>query len=1057
MQFILFAITLLACNTAYANQILVKTEAIIINAYGQNGKNATNGRSNFSAGGNGLNAGNAQAGQNGGAVKLDFSQNNEELTVNILANKLQKQQLLSSEVISKLNSIKINVSGGDGGNGGVGGNGAKGMTGAKGSQCQDGEPGGTGGNGGFGSNGAKAGDGGSAIINIPYSRRELLSLIDLINFAPGDGGKKGSHGKAGQGGDGGPGGHSKFAFSDDDTGCSGGSQGPRGVTGRTPRLPVLKPGPLGKNGQLKINTTDINNIKLSFTDRYQINGSYQIKDQNNDGIFEAGEQINISNFRISNPSGMATPKQPINIKVLPSEQYLHQGTDFVSTDSVAGYTKNKLLPDQNINIILTNVEKDQVSLNPHITKVKFPTKAFQMPFNKNLPEFIFNPVIEQKFPIVARKIQTPDVLENGDIAEIKWEIVNISKKDLGDKSSSKRKIMVRLQILSEENLDSFNLTAVDETSKHNATIKNKIYELKIPFLAAGQKIELKFKIKVSDQTPNYVPLSIKQVVYLDRLDTKDFLLNPIQNGTTTLKVAPAYKQVQGGNVLLVSNKYSSKESIQAWIEMLQKLGFTPEIFDTDYEEKFSLYNRVYREKTLAKRYKNKIVIILNNDRVLKNHNNITAQADQVMLDLNEYTQGVFEDNISFYFVGKNNTHYKNLFNRLVMPPVKNDDDKKAVEYTYKKIHKFYTAIEKKDFSGKLGLIAEIDLDIGSEFKKPTIEKHKEIVTELKNKLTKLAPTDRFYVVGTYQYSENPRFLRIKKYNLGKLKIYKALNFNEIAWTGNPVSNAEMQTSRWINSDQNIRQFIYALNINQKLQLFNRLSKDFKTNSELIDTVHDGVLLELVFEQLLIRSRKKMLDKDQIKNMMSKFDLVIEFFDTFSPILVDGKNALYESDKANFLLQILARLNKVAKNESHWRNNIPLLGNRHERSNEVLNNESLKAINNIFEDKKNIKKALDKYKNAFKRMNSNEFFKDLLIDLKAETSLITLSQSSNFLNLDLTDRNYQNKKDELEQQGMRLQHLQKHSKDRNKQKSSSFDNRVEETSGENIEDKEFFDF
>jgi|GEM_PF-2933187 len=1071
MRSLVFSLTILLYFPSFAQNIALEKASILIDVSGHNGKNGANG-------GTGSNATKAQVGENAGQVNVELTQKNEKIAVDILAVKNgEKNKQLLLDLDNELNSINIDASGGNGGKGGKGGNGARGRRGSSGAQCQNGGRGGRGGDGGRGSDGARSGNGGQVIVNISRSQRHLLAILDDLNFSAGKGGNKGEHGKGGSGGPGGSGGGSKWKFTDDgmEIDCFGGSTGPKGSSGTTHTTPILINGLQGEEGSFSINITDQESRKILFRERYKIKGRYKIYDENNDGIYEAGEKITLKSLEVENPSGMQTPEEDIHIRILPKKDYKFTSKDYFRVQSIEGYAKNVAIDDQELKAQLSNVDENDITMVPYTQKITFPTKAYQMPLNKNLPEFSFVPSISQQFPVLAKNLETPDILKAGDIANVVWEIKNISSKTLGINSPSEREVEARLTMLGEYSITNFSLEPADAYTEKLFKIENNTYKLNIPFIAAKKSVLLKFKLRVSAGAESYLPMKLHQSLHFDRLDASSFENQPIQSGQISIQVAQTYRKIEGANVLLVSNKYTSKEAIDSWKEALGTLGFVPEIYDTDYEQNFSLYDVKYHGESLASRYKNKLIIILNNDRILDSHEGIVAQADQMIIDQTEYARAVFEDNISFYFVGKTDDHYEWLFNRLAMPPHTSSQDTphQVNKYNYKKdLSAFFKDVEDQKFSEQYGLIAEIYLDMGREIVEPQQSDFVNMREKIKSKLETISPNDRFYFVGEYKLTEELA-RGFNRYGAGTLKIYRGFNFNEAAWQANPASNSEMNTSNWIKSDVNIRQLIYALSLEQKLKLYDRLYKHKKyILVYLVPIILDAILLDLSLEQMLIRSRGKSVNKSKIRTMMKKFDLVASFFSRYSPLIVDADNALFEKEKAIFYLTLMAKLIYVSKQEGHWRNRIPTLGNHHERSNEILEQSIEESIKKIFEGshgrfkrpyKKNKEAAEQQYESIVENLmeNSNiDSYAELLdLRLKPRISLRTVDQSSDYQPSLLSNNGYIDKFNELENGGARNKHVLKHELDRKSQQRDSLGHRVEETPAENEDpdDPNAFDF
>lgn len=215
---------------------------------------------------------------------------------------------------SSLRSIDLVALGGDGGRGGDGGSGARGEDGRNGEDgCNptSGENGQNGGNGADGGSGGDGGRGGLVRIDVQADQSELLLLVNVRN-AGGSGGSAGSGGGGGSGGSGGRGGSGRCWDStknewvfvmDGSSGWSGssGSSGGSGWSGRD-----------GANGARRFEVGG----KIYASPFTVSLASVKVVDDNEDGIFEPGEDLHVTEITLANNGGMPTPVGSVKIQAL---------------------------------------------------------------------------------------------------------------------------------------------------------------------------------------------------------------------------------------------------------------------------------------------------------------------------------------------------------------------------------------------------------------------------------------------------------------------------------------------------------------------------------------------------------------------------------------------------------------------------------------------------------------------------------------------------------------------------------------------------------------------
>eukprot|EP01125_Pyxidicula_operculata_P015263 TRINITY_DN5167_c0_g1_i2.p1 TRINITY_DN5167_c0_g1~~TRINITY_DN5167_c0_g1_i2.p1 ORF type:complete len:1347 (+),score=382.77 TRINITY_DN5167_c0_g1_i2:178-4041(+) len=349
----------------------VKSDLLKISTRGDDGFDGSHGHCGYNGmsgggyGSNGSNGGPGAPGQSGtrGAdgrsVVLTMKLIEEDPNGGLVVALSDREPISFPAPITEDTGIAIDTCGGKGGNGGRGGDGGDGgcggdgypgtnghTAGIDGTNGTNGGPGGNGGNGGDGGNGGHGQDGGHAgNVEVSVSDPRLLVLlaerVRARGGAAGTGGSGGSGGCGGHGGSGGRGGWGGSAGSrqvpyqesytvyengqsttkwrtayrteygrrgmDGFSGSSGSSgySGCRGANGQH--------GIKGNDGIIKFNVVDAMTgvMKESSSEIYRISFvSFTLSDgveELQDGIFEPGQQILISNIVVRNDGGLTIP------------------------------------------------------------------------------------------------------------------------------------------------------------------------------------------------------------------------------------------------------------------------------------------------------------------------------------------------------------------------------------------------------------------------------------------------------------------------------------------------------------------------------------------------------------------------------------------------------------------------------------------------------------------------------------------------------------------------------------------------------------------------------
>eukprot|EP01080_Neovahlkampfia_damariscottae_P005288 gene5288-8906_t len=515
---------------------------------GSHGSHATDGSSGTHAY-DGTDAQNILAFVSGSPQNLTCSVNGENLSFSL----------------SEGQFLKIEARGGDGGVGGNGGNGGKGGDGGNGGNGTNGiqnSPeagfggiGGNGGNGGDGGDGGHGGNGGNGgNIIIQTNDAKLLALIStsVEGGKAGEGGtagRAGFNGKAGEGGEGGKPFKSKIKLPNGANGESGtpGHNGKLGKTGQD--------GKNGKKGSVTFQVYDKNGKLLEkSSDLYTIHiESFDIKPVIDDGIFEPEEEIELTNFLITNKGGLTLPDGAF-VKI--------ESKEIVSGD---GFFISKLAPGDSIVFpdIIKGVFKNFTNEKlekpfRQISKINCETKLLSVPFSSHLKE------IKLQYPLKIDSTFSANQMKHGDKFKIRIDLKNISTIDYGFQNNEFFDV-------------SYKLSLFGDLHFQQGISKEKIQTVSSIFSGSSFIIE-------EDILMGYESKYFEESHWMIELYLRNKL---IQSKVSPIQCVPYFDPNDNADVLMFTNRQMTKNDFNAYDFIFKGLGVTASYWDVDYNEGIS--------------------------------------------------------------------------------------------------------------------------------------------------------------------------------------------------------------------------------------------------------------------------------------------------------------------------------------------------------------------------------------------------------------------------------------------------------------------------------------
>lgn len=929
------------------------TEAVAlqIQASGKNGNDAKNGiehRAVAPGKGNpglhGVNAGSASKGRDAGMIAVHLSLNPEKNSVEIngetqLAVDLKSKPLPPSLVkIGSNEEINLIARGGKGGNGGEGGEGQAGAPGYSGqdatqdSGATDGSKGARGGDGGLGSSGASGGKGGTILIGLDEKNTHLLMLTQ-IDVSGGYGGEIGHHGVAGRGGLGGPGGagckwekqeYKLTQVSDGQGGVQptlrwvpvshsrpGGNLGNRGDWGSCPTT-ELKKGTPGPNGSVQICVKE-NQSDRFYSSRYEVAVlSFSVVDESENGVFEPGERVKVTRIKLKNTGGMPTPRfQKVRIKLgttdwmIPEEQVIEIPHSLASGEEIV--LDEQLffnIPDHEIKEARDRFRVDEkVSLIPGIEEVK-----------RDFNQGVGRSPIQLTYPLEITPISNLQSLAPGDVAEMRFAIHNLAKKNLGELSDSQRKIDIRLSP-SEDLAQS--IVFFDETGQEIQS-----GDLKVDHINALSSQELKVIVGLRPDAPSYKKASFDFALDFDAPANKP--QRTIQHRESAFQVSQAYEKKEGAEILLVSHSQTTDAELAAWRYVVHGLGLELSILNLSQMGRF-------RFSEIKEGFSGKTVIFL--DQLLDTP--IGNRYPHDYLNKRDFFTFIFKNRLKLLFLSDPDTHamrqkfFQWFLNPIFSNPNRNTEEAlhpwKSVDAFIKNLEpKQNNAIELSELSADYLLDETILIEDTYRIKNPSEDHLVQKAKELQETLNQKFPNRRFIV--SYQYQAE-RIEKSCQYRLGTLHVAESLKKGSVHTLFSSVSNSEVHQPDYIRSERHISTLIFSLSFETKLKLFKRyLSGAFYTLN-MADTTQneplfqegvtfgqklvDAILSELAYEQDAIGKRGSNygLSEDQLKSQLVFLSSLVNLL---SEELIIGSE-----DAKRTLIDLLSKIKIMSTAKVHF--------------------------------------------------------------------------------------------------------------------------------------------
>jgi len=722
--------------------------------------------------------------------------------------------------------IIIRSTGGRGAAGTDGRNGYRGADGADGRSAtqywpgQNGGDGGRGGDGTPGTNGGPGGFGGDITIRVREEDTDALALLRIDNRG-GAGGPPGKHGQGGAGGRGGRGGSSyswnetyqetvvryrqvtryenggtvytQEPYTDYETRYRsryqpGGSSGYDGAPGYTPNSPLF-PGRDGEDGSLTI-LVETDEGTVSYPGLYKLTlGGFRASVGADNGIFEPGDTITISDIEVVNDGAMPTPRgQRIKIAVSPNAWSETESVELHLTESIPP-GGSLVIPGR---LMLTIKEMTGEQLQAYRESKALDLRAEACRFSQKLRSFTLPQEILLSHPIETTEVSYVESLLQGEVARVSLRVSNNSEKALGidgDESAIRRGIKLRF----EEQWHREHSARLVFCEKDGTPTAVPILEREIGYLKPGESCEVITYVTLAATDLARRAHFLHGNLLLEKIGTtQDFKC--IQTSNIEFKEGIPYQPNSQAAFLLVINSKTTEAEIEAWKGVAQTLHLPFSVWDMGVHPYLPMtdYSPAAQSNALAAEWQKKLIVVLNRGSDGASSDILTPLDYLSRQDLNIAMR---IHDLRFYIVGE---PYPSAERPSISPIPRRDSEVKLA--TYADLRKALRTIVAPNLDFELP-IARTTFKASAGDSRAYLEQQ---VLKVRESLARDFPTERFHVSA--QSSPEPErriaFLPVFQQRLGSIIVRREEGPRDALLMGASVDAKTMSDPRFVGSDMN---------------------------------------------------------------------------------------------------------------------------------------------------------------------------------------------------------------------------------------------------------------
>lgn len=712
--------------------------------------------------------------------------------------------------------------------------------------------GGRGGDGGDGTPGSNGGSGGKIVVQLPVEDLHLSMLVDY-DVSAGRGGDPGYNGRAGSGGDGGSGGSghawsvktgetcSPDTFQDNGNGSStvvrgtctptyshhsrpSGNRGPRGSDGR-PGSGNISGGRSGSDGSFQFvvsgpggTTTYRRAIDLRLA-------GFTFRELNPNGLFEPGEQVEITDIRIQNMSDMPwTPGKAKALLTLGNSQWIVAEPLEIDIPAVQGGGSATLQKSFRFRIRdnALPVGEQRLSVSESIVPWGRITRIDKTPQGLRLPKTLTISYPVEISPLEAKK----NAVTPGETIEVSWSVKNLSRQAIGTSSPEARSLTTAISRWKPSGED------LPGSVHFNGQNLESSFSQSVALLQPGASFLVKGQLGFSKDHLPYTTVQIQTGLNLKTLEsdgrTKDVQLRRFQ-----FSISQTFAGHKDSDWLIVTNNGTKRDEYLAWLSLAKKVGAKVDVWDLSYEGALSLFKNLKTNASLAELYRGKTIIVLNN---LFKSEKQGALEPRDLLSATEVLRALNERDIRFYYLGGTATQEASMIEDALLGATVSGRTEVSFE-DFAKSAKEMSVTDKPGFDHTV-VVQE------TSFRKPAPGLFQNRVREIRDLLNKRFPQAKIAIQASQQGERGLKQTSGLRdtYLLGTIKVSSGLSpesTGQIVWL--PRNASETQDPGFVSGEENLIALAIASSMKIKLGL---LDSHADKNNGLLDALIAATTLEL---------------------------------------------------------------------------------------------------------------------------------------------------------------------------------------------------------------------
>ncbi|KAK5123601.1 hypothetical protein LTR85_002639 [Meristemomyces frigidus] len=340
--------------------------------------------------------------------------------------------------------------------------------------------------------------------------------------------------------------------------------------------------------------------------------SFDVEDENGDGIFEPGEHVVVRRVRVQNIGGMPSPLKRMELRIQPSEHFAPDRT-------VQLFVPPSIAPDTTITMegsLRARISSPPAGSTTESGKrylksqIRISITATVPWLNRTLPDFDMDRTFDIQYPCAFAGTDVLASVSPGTSSNITWEVTNLGNMAIGGDVAPSREVEVDITIPAEYGtLSPVHGTRADKVSlemplimPNTATSSSQTLTI-LPEVRAPLRLDVVLGLYISDA-------SYQQ----DTDDTangqpdRDMIL--VQTVKASLQVSEAYQYHASSGILMIVNSQTPPQLIVSLRRFIwDELNMTVDCWDVDLNGGLQVGVGGQTEHILSK-YDGKTVLLL---------------------------------------------------------------------------------------------------------------------------------------------------------------------------------------------------------------------------------------------------------------------------------------------------------------------------------------------------------------------------------------------------------------------------------------------------------------